>query len=454
MKIESSRPTESGETRRSFIRKTATLAAAVSTSTLLKTPVYGQNQAPSANVTGANNRIAVGYIGCGGRGMAHVGSQKQHAHENNIVQAAVCDLYTKHLNVGLKTIGLADANGYTDHRKLLERKDIDAVIISTVDDWHAQCSIDAAEAGKHVFCEKPMTRYLGEAWDVYDVVKKSGKTYCIGSQGCMDVKWLKSAEWVKAGKIGKLAWGQTSYCRRFKPSGEWNYPVDPDANEKNLDWYRWLGKARKIPFDPKRYFSWHLYYDYNSGIIGNLLPHRFHTLVLATGTPEYPRRVVCTGTRKIFPEREITDTTHLLSEYPNGLTLVAAGSTVNGVGLPDMLRGNKATLYYASQGNRIELKPEPLFTDEMDVQDFSDPAPTEDTARLEKNFFDCIRSGQQTVANLELAIRVQTTLCMAEMSERLGLALFYNEKKRSLETGDGKPIEPISYDTVIPAPPV
>ncbi|MBE0542478.1 MAG: Gfo/Idh/MocA family oxidoreductase [Verrucomicrobia bacterium] len=450
MNSESNRTPHSGESRRSFIRRTATLAAAASTPAFFRTPVYGQNTAPSANVTGANNRIAVAYIGTGKQGMEHVRSQKKFAPDNNIVQAAACDLYAKHLESAKKTMNLTDADGFADHRRLLERKDIDAVIISTVDNWHAQCSIDAVEAGKHVFCEKPMTRYLDEAWRVYDAVKKSGKVYVIGSQGCMDAKWHKAAEWVKAGKLGPLVWGQGSYCRNNPKNDEWQFPIDPDANEKNLDWYRWLGKAPKIPFNPQHYFSWHKYYLYNSGLIGNLLPHRFHPMMLATGNAEYPRRVVATGTKKVSTEREITDTTHLLAEYPSGLTLLVAGSTVNEQGLPDMLRGRKATLSFASSQNRVELKPERIFSEEIDAEEFNDPTPVESIARLEKNFFDCIRSGKTPVANLELAIRAQTVLCMAEMSERLGLALFYDEQKRALKTSDGKVVPPLTYDTVVP----
>ena len=453
MNSQSNPTSQSGESRRSFIRKTATAAAAVSTATILKSPVYGQNQAPSANVAGANNRIAVGYIGTGKQGMEHVRSQKKFAAENNIAQAATCDLYQKHLGQSKQYMELKDADAFADHRRLLERKDIDAVIIATVDNWHAQCSIDALEAGKHVFCEKPMTRYLGEAWQVYDAVKKSGKVYCIGSQGCMDPKWHKAAEWIKAGKLGPLVWGQGSYCRNNKDNDEWQFPVDSEASEKNLDWYRWLGRAPKIPFNPQHYFSWHKYYLYNSGIIGNLLPHRFHPMMLATGNPEYPRRVVCTGTRKVSTNREITDTTHLVAEFPSGLTLLVAGSTVNEQGLPDMLRGRKATLHFASSQNRLELKPERCFTEgdqAVDAEEFNDGSPTESIPRLEKNFFDCIRSGKTPVANVELAIRAHTVLCMAEMSERLGLALFHDEKARALKTGDGKPVQPISYDTVIP----
>ncbi len=444
-------PSNAGETRRSFIRKAATVAAAVSAANFLKTPVYGQNQAPSpGRVLGANDRIRVAYIGTGKQGMEHVKLQKKFAQDNNIEQVAVCDLYQPHLEQSRSCTGVKEGDAYRDHRKLLERKDVDAVVIATVDNWHAQASIDALEAGKHVFCEKPMTRYLEEAFAVHDTVKKTGKTYVIGSQGCMDAKWHKAAEWVRAGKLGPLVWGQGSYCRNNAKNSEWTFPVDPQANEQNLDWNRWLGRAPKIPFNPEHYFSWHKYYAYNSGIIGNLLPHRFHPMMLATGNPEFPRRVVCTGTRKVSTDREITDTTHLLVEFPNGLTLIVAGTTVNEQGLPDILRGRKATLHFSSSQNRVELKPEAIFTEELDADAFSDARPTERIEVLEKNFFDSIRSGQQPVANVDLAIRAHTVLCMAEMSERLGLALFFDDKTRTLKTGDGRIVPPLTYETVIP----
>jgi predicted dehydrogenase len=440
-----------GETRRAFLRKAATAAAAVSAANLLKTPVYGQNQAPApGRVIGANDRINVAYIGTGKQGMVHVNSQKKAASDNNIAQVAVCDLYQKHLDAARGATGVSEADAVRDHRKLLERKDIDAIVAAPTDPWHAQITIDALEAGKHVFCEKPMTRYLGEAFQVYDAVKKSGKTYVIGSQGCMDKKWHKSAEWVKAGKLGPLVWGQGSYCRNNKNNSEWTFAVDAGANEKNLDWERWLGKTPKIPFNAERYFCWHKYYAYNSGIIGNLLPHRFYPLMLGTGDPQFPRRVVATGTRKVSTDREITDTTHLVAEFPNGLTLIAVGTTVNEQGLPEILRGRKATLHFASSQNRVELKPEAIFTDEMEAEEFTDPQPTERIPVLEKNFFDCIRSGQTPVANIELAIRGQTVLCLAEMSERLGLALFFDEKTRGIKTGDGREIAPLGYDSVVP----
>src|SRR4051812_35320603 len=158
--------TTGGDSRRSFLKKTATASAVLASGSLFKTPVYGQNKAPSTGkVIGANDRIVVGYIGVGGtgvgalahgQGLAHIKSQKEHAGENNIAQAAVCDLFTKRTENAKNIIG-GDCQMFTDYRKLLDRKDIDAVCIATVDHWHTKCSVDAMNAGKHVYVEKPMT---------------------------------------------------------------------------------------------------------------------------------------------------------------------------------------------------------------------------------------------------------------------------------------------------------
>ncbi len=439
------------ETRRSFIKKTATAAAALSAGSLLKTPVYGQSQAPSpGRVIGANDRIAVGYIGVGSQGMVHVRTQKEHASNNNIVQAAVCDVWQKRLDEARKTTGVEEKNAYRDYRKLLERKDIDAILVATIDPWHAPVAIEAMESGKHVYGEKPLARYFDEGFQVYDTVKRTGKTFQIGSQYCADPMFHKAAEWIRGGKLGPLVWGQGAFCRNNPRNSEWTYPIDSEASPGNLDWDMWQGKTKKVPWTPERYFSWHKFYDYNSGIIGNLLPHRFLPLMLATGNPEFPRRVACTGTRKVSTDRQITDTTHLLAEFPSGLTLCVAGSTVNEQGLSDMLRGRKGTIYFSATSNQIQFKPERPFVDELEPEDFSSELKLADIPRLEKNWFDCIRNGQTPLAHIDLAIRAHVVLALAESAERLSLTLLFDEKSRIVKTGDGRVVKPLSYDSVVP----
>src|SRR6266849_3459421 len=371
-----------GDSRRNFIKKTATAAAAVATTSLFKTPVYGQSTAPSTGrVIGANDRIVVGYIGVGGQGMAHVRAQKAHASENNIVQAAVCDVWKKRIE-GAKAYIEKDnpgvkVEGYDEYHKLLERNDIDAVTIATVDHWHTKISVDAMHAGKHVYVEKPMTRYLGEAFEIHDTVKKTGKILQVGSQGCSDMKWHKAAELIKAGKIGPLVLAQGSYMRN-NPNGEWNYTIDPDLNKDDCNWDRWTGNQikKRVSFNPDHYFRWRKYYPYCAGLLGDLFPHKLHPYMLATGHPEFPLRVSAVGSRKVETDkksdgakktqylRDVEEIIQLIAEFPSGALMHITSSTVNEQGTQEMIRGHKGSLNMA--GNRIELKPERPFVDEID----------------------------------------------------------------------------------------
>ena len=181
---------DGGATRREFLKKSTLAAAAVAASgSIFKTPVYGQNQAPSTGkVIGANDRIQVGYIGTGGQGMAHVNIQNQNAAANNIVQIAACDLSETRRQNAKAVIG-ANCKLYKDYEEIVQNPDIDAITIATVDHWHCRTAIAALEAGKHVYVEKPITRYLQEAFDLHDCVKKTGKVLQVGSQGCTAAAW-------------------------------------------------------------------------------------------------------------------------------------------------------------------------------------------------------------------------------------------------------------------------
>ena len=437
------------ETRRSFIKKTAAATAAAAATSLFRTPVYGQNQAPSANVGGANNRIAVGYIGVGNMGTGHIRTQKAKANENNMVQVAVCDL-SKHRVEEAKALVGGDVKGFTDYRQLLEQKDIDAVTIATVDHWHAKCTLDALNAGKHVYCEKPMTRYLGEAFEVWDTVKKTGKILQIGSQGTSDLKWHKAAEWIKAGKIGPVVMSQGSYMRN-NPKGEWNYPIQTWATADDIDWKTWLGQvARKKDFNADDYFRWRKYFPYCGGLMSDLVPHKAHPYMLATGNPEFPVRVACVGSKPAHsdkntpgtPERDVPEIVQIIAEFPSGTVMHITTSSVNEQGTQEMIRGHKASLTMA--GNKVELKPERPFADEIDPET-SEAFPAESFEAHEKNWFDSIRANKAPNCGIELAIRVQSIVSLAEASERLNIMCLFDEKTRKVTTGDGREIKMPTY---------
>lgn len=442
--------------RRDFIRKTATAAAVVAATPLLRTPIYGQNQAPSAGVAGANSRIAVAVVGVGfGIGKNHLEGIHGKANENNTVVAAVSDVFNKRRDWAKDKAGLKDADAYVDYRKILERKDIDAVLVATHDPTHAQITIDSLEAGKHVYCEKPMTRYLDEAFRVYDTVKKTGKIFQVGSQGCSAAGWHKCAELINAGKIGTLVWGQGFYCRN-SIGGEWNYMIEGESTAANIDWERWLGPVKKRgPFSADQYHRWRKYYPYCSGLLGDLVPHRLHPLMLASGNPEFPSRVVSIATKNVHadkntpdtPERDVPEHVQLLAEFPSGYMVTVTCSTVNAKSPGFAIYGHKATMNIGSSGERIELVPEKEFAEEIDPETFSGLQP-EDIRVHEKNWFDCIRSGKQPNAGIELAIKVQTVISLAEMSDRLKMACLFDEKTRKISDAAGKEIAPITYGTL------
>jgi predicted dehydrogenase len=459
------KPQAGGETRRDFLKRAATGAAVVAATGVLKTPVYGQNQAPSpGRVIGANDRIAVGYIGiggppsnCPGMGLAHVRIQKEHAKENNIVQAAVCDLYTRRNDIAKEAIGTSGVVAYDDYRKLLERKDIDAVVVATHDPWHARCSIEAMESGKHVYCEKPMTRYLHEAFEIYDAVKRTGKVFQLGSQGCSAAGWHKAAELIKSGQIGKLVWGQGYYCRNNE-KGEWNYSIDSGATPQTVNWDMWLGPVRRrVPWNPDHFFRWRKFYPYCAGLLGDLVPHRLLPLMLATGTPEFPSRVVSLGNKAIHTdrntpgalERDVDEHVTLLAEFPSGLTLVIASSTVNARSPGFVIYGHKASLELGNLGEKLNLIPERPFADEIEPLELSGLSPHEDVAVHEKNWFDSIRANKLPNANIEWAVRAQTVICLAEMSDRLNMTCLFDEKTRKVLNGDGREVPALTYESEV-----
>lgn len=441
-------------TRRDFLKRTALGAAAVAAAPLLRPTVYGQ--APSANVAGANNRIVVGYIGVGGQGLnAHVRIMKGDAAANNIAQAAVCDVWKKRVDKAKEVIG-GDCKGFSDYRQLLEQKDIDAVVIATHDPLHAPISIAALEAGKHVYVEKPLTRYLDEAFAVRDAVVKSKKVLQVGSQGCSAAAWHKAAELIKGGRIGTPVWAQGYYCRNI-PKGEWNYNIDAEFQQKPeaMNWDAWLGNVKKrVPLSAEHYFRWRKFYPYCAGLLGDLIPHRLFPLVLATGNPEFPKRVACIGTKNVHtdrnrddgaPERDVPEHVEVIAEFPSGMSMVLGASTVAARSPGFAIYGHHASLDIGDSGNRLKLMPELPFTEEIDMEEFNGLTPAEDIGVHHKNWFDCIRSGKEPNANIDLATKVQAVISLAEMSDRFGTACFFDEKTRKITTGSGTELKPLTY---------
>lgn len=446
-------------TRRTFLQKSATAAATVAAVKSLKTPVYGQSQAPSSGrVLGANDRINVGFIGIGPNiGKEHFSNFVKNGSTYNASIAGACDLYIRRREWAKEEGKLTDAQIYTDYRKLLDNKDIDAVLIATHDVWHGRLTVAALEAGKHVYCEKPMTRYLDEAFLVHDTVKKTGKVYQVGSQGCSAMGWHKAAEMIKEGKIGTPVWAQGFYCRN-KPKGEWNYTIERDSTEANIDWATWLGPVSKRPFSAEAFHRWRKFYPFCAGLLGDLAPHRLHPLMLATGNPEFPTRVACIGTSNVFPDknaepgtlkRDVPEHQQVIAEFPSGLLITVTCSSVSEKSPGFVIYGSKASMDIGNMGERLKLVPERDYAEEVDPEEVGGLTP-ETVPGHEKNWLDSIRANKPANANADLAIRVQTVVSLAEMSERLHTACMFDEKTRKITDASGKEIKAISYGWTSP----
>ena len=450
---------DGGATRREFIKKSTLAAAAVASVNIFRTPVYGQDQAPApGSVVGANNRLRVGYIGTGNQGQFHIQNQKDNAAANNIVQVAACDLSKSRQAQAAAIIG-GDVKLFDNYEELLAMKDIDAVTIATCDHWHCKTALAALDAGKHLYVEKPMTRYLPEAFEVYDKVKSTGKTFQVGSQGCTAAAWHKAAELIQGGQIGDVVWAQGYYCRNSK-NGEWNLPIPDWVKPTDLNWDTWQAPVHdKQAFNAEAYIRWRKYYPYCAGLLGDLAPHRLLPLMLATGNPQFPTRVVSLGATVVHadatppgnPPRDVPEQVEVLAEFPSGMTMVIVVSTVNARSPGFTIYGHKASLEIGSSGERIQLIPEKPYSDDIDLQNFDGLSPTESVPEHEKNWFECIRSGKQPNANIDLAIRAQVVISLAEMSNRLNMMCLWDEKERKIKTQDGKEMAAITYGTIEPS---
>ncbi len=431
--------------RRDFI-KTATASGVVAATTLI-----GSDRAAAATtrtnvkrrIIGAGDRVRVGLVGVKGMGGGHlrnlVGPEMQ---EDNVEVIAVCDLWETARLKAQKTAQLGDAGVYIDYRRLLDNNDIDAVVVATPDHWHGRIGFETLLAGKHLYIEKPMTRRLDEAFKIFDAAKESGLRVQVGSQGCSDTKYLRARELVKAGAVGPLLWAQASYCRN-NPNGEWNYKIEPELTPQTIDWKTWLGSAPKREFSPERFFRWRKYWDYGTGIIGDLWPHRLHPLMLAMNLNEFPKSVSCVGSdmchadSKPGPDgqpngapRDVPDTTLMMVEFPSGISIILAGSTVNERGLEDVIRGTKANLTMG--GSRLQVVPERPFVDEIEGRDETPVDAGETHVKHMRNFLNSIRADVPTNCNEDLAIRVQTIVSMAEAACRRQKQVRFDERKREI----------------------
>lgn len=259
----------------------------------------------------ANDQVQIALIGAGGMGTADAVTCLM---VPGVKLVAVCDLYDGRLKEAKKRWG-NDIFVTRDYREVLQKKEVDAVIIGTPDFWHKQISVDAMNAGKHVYCEKPMVHEIAEGNEIVAAQKKNKVVFQVGSQGMSSLGNEKAKELLKEGAIGKLNYAE-GFWARMSPVGAWQYPIPEDASTTTVDWDRYLKNTTKRPFDAKRFFRWRNYRDYGTGVSGDLFVHLFSSLHFVTGSAG-PDKIMATGGLRYWKDgREVPDIMLGMFDYP------------------------------------------------------------------------------------------------------------------------------------------
>ena len=237
--------------------------------------------------------------------------------------------------------------------ELMANPDIDAVIIATPDFHHAHMTIDAVNAGKHVYCEKAMTMTEEELHQVYAAVKKSGVVFQLGHQNSKNETFKKAREIIDKNILGKVTLVETT-TNRNSPHGAWIRHLDADGNpkpgdEKSVDWAQWLGSTPAVPFTTNRFYNWQKYFAYETGMIGQLFTHEFDAVnqLLRIGIP---KAVVSTGGIYYWKDdRDMPDTLHCVFEYPDrDMTLLYSASLANSRSRGRVFMGREASMELGS----------------------------------------------------------------------------------------------------------
>ena len=333
--------------RRQFVIGMASTTAGIATfgSTL------GMSAKSYSRIIGANERMNIGVVGCGSMANTHMNALLKMKHSDNVEIAAVCDVYTNRLD---KAKELTGAKAFKNYQKIIENKNIDYVLIATPEHWHYQMTLDAIDAGKHIYVEKPMTHNIEQAKDVVDKVAMAKLKLQVGVQGMSDNSYETAHKMIQDGALGKVVMAHIDYSRNYRDDF-WIKEIDPDAKPGiNLDWEAWLGPAPKRPWDPRRYFEWRRYWDYSGGIATDLFIHRVTRIIKSLGL-SFPDYVVATGGKWNFANSvaEIPDTFNMMLDYPEKTTVMLVSSLANDTPIRHLIRGHKATLEFTKEGFTI-----------------------------------------------------------------------------------------------------
>jgi len=396
--------------RREMVKSSVIAGAALAAPLILPKRVFG-----------ANDQLIMGIIGSGGQGRGLMGIHQKAGAKF----VAVCDVSEQNLQKGLE-IAKRDNEGkvddYLDYRELLERKDLDAVIIATPEHQHCTQMIDAVRAGLDVYCEKPMSHSIEEGARTIREVRKTDRIVQVGNHRRSGDHWLRARDVIRSGKIGKVAWVRVFDTR------DWSRG-DPFLNEEfhgEVDWKRFCGKAPKQPFDVKRFLAWRWFWDFAGGLTTDIGAHMID-IVQWLMDAEGPKSAASNGGNYYFDFWQTPDVVNNVLDYGTFL----ANFDVQFVNGHDDVGGT----FYGSEGvlvvnghHRVYLRVDNKETPDIDeskqpVEEWQ--GKYEGPAHV-RNWLDCMRTRKEPNSPVEVGHKVICAAHLCNLSYRNGKTMFYN----------------------------
>jgi len=363
-------------------------------------------------IVGANNRIRLGLIGAGRRG-TYVTECCLKTGGSELV--AICDVYEPHRLAAQQKLA-PQASLHLDHHEVLDRKDVDAVLICTPDHWHVPIAVDAVKAGKDVYCEKPLTHTLEEGDVIIKAVEQSGRVIQVGYQQRSYEHYKLGEEIIAKRKLGRITLAQTYWYQNRQSDLS-----DAQVDSSKLDWKRFLGNAPNQPLDPVRYNRWRWFWDFGGGSLTDLFSHWVDVVHWYMGS-NAPRTTMAVGGNYYFTNQQCPDTIGAMCDYEGGFgvtyesTLISSledgGNVFRGTeGIMKITRGH-LYVYPENVVNRdrwFDLEPE------LSVHSSEDGSLTH-----ARNFLDCIRSRKAPNSTVPDAVAAARVAHLGNLSWRRG----------------------------------
>jgi predicted dehydrogenase len=398
----------------------------------------GAAAAAGANILGANDRVRIGVIGPGRQGR---GVMKTFMRNADAQIVALCDVFQRQMDFAINDARLEGIETYKDFRRILDRKDVDAVIVASPDHWHALQSVMACQAGKDVYVEKPVSVTIDEGRKMVQAARKYDRMVQVGTQQRSGDHYQKAAEIIRSGQLGKITFVRTWNFGNQTPGGIGN---PPDTNPPDgLDWDMWLGPAPMRPFNqnrfgvhPDRWSSFRWFWDYAGGMMTDWGVHHLDIVQMAMQV-EAPVAITAMGGKLALNDnRETPDTLMVTYEYlseKNGGFVCAYENREcnaqgwNGHGYGILFHGTDATLYI----NREYFEITPEKGRSVEVQRVKNENKQGD-AHI-RNFLDCVKSRQKPISDIEIGHRSTTTCLLGNVALRSGRRIVWNAKTERIE---------------------